>query len=338
MFCFAALCAAYTEIFKKQIKPTYWAFCFMLMVIIGFRHTVGGDWYNYLDMFSQISSLDFSQAIFVTDPAYGVINWLADRTGREIYTINTICAVIFCYGLFRYSNTLPKPWIALCVAIPYMVTAVAMGYTRQAAAIGFIFLSLVAIQKNRNLKFLYLIICAALFHKSAIFFLLLLFSHRNKITTHIKIITLTIFALLIVATPYIEHIQMLYLSGDVESDGARLRAGMNFVPAVIFFIYKKEWQERWPESYRSTFILAAISMAMLPISFFHSTLADRLALYISPIQLSVYSSLPLLFKHSYRGAIMIAIILQYFTIYIVWLSKSPWAQCCWIPYSSSLFL
>ena len=61
-----------------------------------------------------------------------------------------------------------QPWVALAVAVPYILVVLSMGYTRQAAALGLICWALLAIQDRRSWLFLILIVVAATFHKSAV--------------------------------------------------------------------------------------------------------------------------------------------------------------------------
>ena len=73
-----------------------------------------------------------------------MLNWLAARTELGPYFVNTVCAALFAWGLVVFCRAQPRPWLALVVAVPYLVTVVAMGYTRQGTAIGLAMLALPA--------------------------------------------------------------------------------------------------------------------------------------------------------------------------------------------------
>ena len=140
----------------------------MLVLIIGLRHEVGGDWSIYLEMLeSYIDGSDDGQNGF-QDPAYILLNILAARSGLGVYLINLLSAVFFSWGLYVFCRAQPRPWLALVVAVPYLITVVAMGYTRQSAAIGIAMLAIVALGQGRTWRFMLWIALAALFHKSAI--------------------------------------------------------------------------------------------------------------------------------------------------------------------------
>ena len=303
----------------------------MIMILLGLRDEVGGDWISYLLIHDSISELSLAEAINYTDPAYALVSWLANYASLEIYAVNFICATIFTYGLFQLCAAQVKPWLALCIAIPYIITAVAMGYTRQSVALGFAFLAILAIQDHKSLKFILLIAVATLFHKSAIFCLLFGFKQFN-LREFLKKFALPIIISFVFLSFHAEHISQIYLSGEVESDGGIFRLLINFIAAFLFFVFGRKWRFNWPKTYYVTRNLAIFSIIMLPFGLFFSTLTDRLALYLTPIQIIVYSRFPLLLPPSFRGGMMMAIILMYLTIYTAWLTWSPWAQCCWIPY------
>ena len=128
--------------FDKNINYILWAIVGLLCIlIIGLRYEVGGDWDNYLGFLDTARLLEFGlaeifAASFGNAIGYMMINWIALQLGWGIYFVNTFCATAFIVGLVLFCRKQPFPWVALAVAIPYMTCAVAMGYTRQSAAIG----------------------------------------------------------------------------------------------------------------------------------------------------------------------------------------------------------
>ena len=59
-----------------------------------------------------------------------------------------MAGAIFAIGLVVFCRNLPRPWLALAVAVPYLVIVVAMGYSRQGVALGLAMLGLVALGKK----------------------------------------------------------------------------------------------------------------------------------------------------------------------------------------------
>jgi len=73
-------------------------------------------------------------------------------------------------GLISLSRAQPYPWLSILAAIPYLVIVVAMGYTRQATAIGLLMYGLGYLLRGRVTTFLVLVALAGLFHKTAFVF------------------------------------------------------------------------------------------------------------------------------------------------------------------------
>lgn len=100
-----------------------------------------------------------------TDPGYALVNWEVGRMGLRIWAVNLICASIFTVGLLSLCRLQPKPLLAVLVAVPYLVIVVAMGYTRQSAAIGFLMLGLSQYVRRATFRMLISLLLAASFHK-----------------------------------------------------------------------------------------------------------------------------------------------------------------------------
>lgn len=48
----------------------------------------------------------------------------------------------------RFARSQPDPWLAVLVAVPYLVIVVAMGYSRQAVAIGILLAGLGRLERG----------------------------------------------------------------------------------------------------------------------------------------------------------------------------------------------
>ena len=109
-----------------------WGLFFVVLgVIIGLRPEVGGDWYNYLRILELARLELLPEALTKKDPAYALINWFAANRWGDIYLVNSVCALFFSWGLYAFCRAQPRPWLAVVVAMPYLITVVAMGYARQ---------------------------------------------------------------------------------------------------------------------------------------------------------------------------------------------------------------
>ena len=142
---------------------------FSLVIFIGFRHEVGGDWdiYKY-DYKNNIEYFSFIELTYVRDFGYEFFSYLFFVLGFEIYILNLFLAMLFIYSLNKFINSVTDNyWLAFLISFPYIIIVVSMGFTRQGVAFSFVLLSLIAINDKKIIKYLILTFTGMLFHKSA---------------------------------------------------------------------------------------------------------------------------------------------------------------------------
>lgn len=307
----------------------------LFSIIIGLRHQVGGDWDAYEQQFYDFSAaLALSDFVF-GDPAYYGIGWGVAALGGGIHGLNFICALILMCGVVAFCRAQPNPWLALLIAIPYLLIVVGMGYTRQATAIGLVLLAMVALGEGSRKRFVLLIMLAAAFHKTAVMMIpvVALAAHGSRLWNFTWATIAGLIAYGLFLMPSQDALVSAYIVSDyaMVSEGASLRAAMNAIPAAIFlllrekFLLDKKMQAMWT-------IIAVIALLSLPMSFFFDTVTDRLMLYLIPLQLFVFSRLPSLFRTSFvRGLITVSICMIYALALAVWLTSADHAFL-WVPY------
>ena len=326
---------------SKSLQYTTWVLLGVLFsLFIGLRHQVGGDWNAYLNYyeFSTVSSFDEIPLIF-SDVGYGILNWLSGLIDGKIYLVNFLCGTILIVGLFSFCREQPIPWLALIIAIPYIVNVVTMGYTRQGVALGFAMLALLALKKEQNYRFILWVIFATLFHKTAIILLpfAALVNTKNFLWILFWLILtfLTLYFLF-----FIDHANTLwtnYVENEMASEGGLIRVLMNVIPASLLLIFRKKLIPKGYE-YRLWIWIAIFSLICLPLVFFASTAVDRIALYLLPIQVYVFSRISFLFSSEATRVICIVFIVFYYSlIQWVWLNKATHAYA-WLPYQFYPFI
>jgi hypothetical protein len=316
----------------------YWKLMFIVLVImIGLRYNVGGDWYNYLGRIELSSYQTLSEAIASDDPAYGLLNWFGSKVNWGPYFINTVCAVFFSLGLIEFCRRQPRSWLALTVSVPYLVIVVGMGYTRQGVAIGWAMLGLVALADRRLLRFALFIAMAAAFHKSAVILMPLaaLASSKKKIFTIIWVGFFSLVLYWLFLQKSVEVFQKGYLDAQYESEGATIRVFMNAVPAALFLLYRSRFKlSRDEKNFWTWLSLIALGFVVLLKISPSTTAVDRVALYMIPLQLYVFSRIPEVLGHiSGRGnqGWSLAVVGYSALIQFTWLFygvHSKW----WLPY------
>lgn len=324
----------------RQFSLMPWIFIgFSFALIIGFRDQVGCDWFNYLRHYEDTIGVSLAEAMeYSKDPAHQFINWLMGKWGWEIYGVNLIYAIIFVIGLITFCRTLPYPWLAFAVAVPYMVVMVSMGYSRQGVALGIFMLAITYLEKGKFKSYIVLVLAATLFHKSAIILLPLgLFLVQRGMLLRVVIMVPVLYGgwdLLLAEKQ--EQLWSTYVNQQMQSSGAYIRVFMNFVPAVLFLMYRKQWKENYTD-YPFWFWVSIGSIVSLALVGAATTAVDRVSLYFIPIQLAVFARLPYLARKKMSPQIVkLVIILGYTAVLFVWLGFASHAHC-WIPYQNIIF-
>ena len=323
---------------KRQVAT--WATIFVIFIIfVGFRHEVGGDWGNYLRSYNALGGLNFEEAVLSTDIGYAFVSWLASQLGYGIYAVNFICGTIFISGLIMFCRQQANPWLAFTIAVPYVVNVIAMGYTRQGVALGLLFMAIVSLERQSFKTYLMYIIAATLFHKTALLMIPLgLFLYgKGRLARAVAIIA-TAYGLwdLLLAESQ-ERLWSSYIDVNMQSEGARIRVFMNVVPALILLLYRKRWRRIFP-NYGFWVWLSIGSIISVPLVEYASTAVDRIALYLTPVQIAVFSRLAWLIKgRSPSVELTTGIVACYALVLFVWLNYALHAKY-WLPYKNMLFI
>jgi len=322
----------------RRIKPLWWLFALLVVLAVGYRFRVGCDWGTYLKTFDFMAYATIPDALARTDPAYALINWATNRLGWGIGGTNLVCAIVFAFGLFRYCARQPSPWLTVMAAVPYLIIVVAMGYTRQAAALGVLLLAYNAFVDRRLLLFLGFVAGAALFHRSAVVLApLAIFIPTQVPLWRIIFSALATFILVrYVANDAIDRYVYGYIESEYEGGaGAFFRLPLNVLAAVVFLANRKKWGMRYNDG-RLMMALSLVSMALLPLSYFYPVAADRIGLYVLIIQVTVFTRLPDLYRSFFHPVLAtVVVVLAYAASHYVWLNYANHARC-WVPYQSSL--
>lgn len=316
----------------------------ILWTILAFRET-GGDWPTYLLMFNIISHSSIERTLELGEPGYALLNYASSRLDLGLYGVNSVCAAIFLLGLHRFAARETRPLLMLAVATPYLVTVVAMGYTRQGTAIGWILLGLSWLREGRAIRFLAMVAAAAAFHRSAIVLAPLAYFAAPKLNEKrgrlLRLATAAgaVAAFYLSASDDLEQLWSFYVTSDhYQSSGALLRSLMGGAAAAVVIVFRRQWQERWNDAgIWMTFAIA--SLIAVPLSTIASTAVDRVGLYLIPLQLVAFARFPDLPRgHTSPAALLTIGVLGAYTLTLVtWLHFGQFASVLWLPYRSLIY-
>ena len=328
---------------QKSLKNFFLALLIIFLIFfIGTRFAVGGDYHSYMKYYYTLKLEDsYFTALFISggDYLYNLLTVFFAKIGLQITSINFICATIFSLGIYIYAINQKYPALVLIVAFPYLILVVSMGYTRQATAIGLFLIALVALKNKKIIPFFFFIILASLFHKSAIILLFFAFLTSKKHRNIIFICSIILFVILffvVLADDFFGVSSTYVVNQTFESRGAYIRAGINILAALIFFInYKKFSKENSYNNLSIYFWMSLASIIIFPMNDYASTAFDRLGLFLMPLQLFVFSNL-FISIYSKINMIKYSIICAfYFCVLFVWLQFAIHSYL-WIPYQSVL--
>lgn len=325
--------AAFAALARLRISRFGWVVAGMaLTMFIGLRFDVGGDWGSYVEYLYRASQISFAEVFTLSDPAFYLVNWVAAGVGAGVWLVNLFSGAVFSAGLILFVRRLPSPMLAIAVAIPYMVIVLAMGYTRQAVAFGFILWGLTYLLDRRILGFMVLLAIAAAFHKSAVILapLAVLANTRNRVWTAVWVGFSGALLYWLFLAEQVSGLWTNYVESGYSSDGGAIRVAMNALPALIFLAFRKRLAMA-AEERALWFWVSVFSLICVPLVFQASTAVDRVALYFMPIQLVVFGYLPQLVGASSRVLMRAGVLLFYGLVQFVWLNYATHSQS-WLPY------
>ncbi len=327
-----------------KLNPLWLFIIFVLSVLIGFRLEVGGDWIQYVEIYDAIGSAEFDGQISVMmDPGYLYLNLIMSKFNTGIYGVNLVTGIIFSTGLAIFCRQFPRPLLALTVAIPYLTIVVAMGYSRQSAALGFAMIALAALRNDDTRKFIIFILIAATFHKTAIALIPLVLASQatNRLAVIVwGFVTIPVLYFLFLSDSIaflLEH-YVMNIDERFQSQGALIRVGMNIVAAIIFLMFSSRFSinqsdKNWLKLFAWITIFCFFGLLLTE----SSAAIDRLALYLLPLQLVVFSYLPDAFTNDkqLKKLIILLIAVYYGLVLFVWLNFGVHSQE-WLPYKNIL--
>tara|TARA_B100001540_G_scaffold314888_1_gene340784 strand:+ start:269 stop:1309 length:1041 start_codon:yes stop_codon:yes gene_type:complete len=308
----------------------------ILLIFIGFRDEVGGDWDTYKgDFSSYIQYFDITTLSYKRDFGYELVSYVLYHLGFSIYSLNLFCAFIFVYALFALGKEYNNYLIILLIAFPFFIIIGAMGYIKQSTAFGFIILSFISLKKDFYLRFLIYSFLAIIFHKSSfpIAIILIISKFRFDFKSLFILFIISLFSYLILSVDK-SRILSYFITDSYKSEGVYYRLFINLVAGAIFIFFHKKLHFN---SFEKKFISINILLTILGLYYAsnYSTIVDRFLIYSSLIQLLIYPKFINL-NNNFSMKIFLGSSIFYLLILIGWFTFSNFSLK-WIPYNNLLF-
>ena len=332
----ASFVAAGAQLRGSPAQRILWAcVLFLFFLLVGFRHEVGGDWYNYLRHFDSARAFG---VVHLVDPGYVALNLGIAKLGLSVHWVNAACAVASVGGVSRFCRAQPQPWLALLIAVPYVLVVVAMGYTRQSVALGCLMAGLTALSNGHVVRYVAFVLFGALFHIWVVLVLpLFVFrgSRRNWGRAAIGLM-IALMGVSYFVQPQLDSTWTNYVDAGLRSAGGLVRLGISGVAAILFLLFSRRLTTN--EAERALWrVIALGSLVMLPLGILASTAADRFAIYLLPIQMLVFSRIAMLGKGpTDRYLINFSVVVVYGLVLFVWLEYANHSYA-WTPYQNHFY-
>lgn len=325
-------------LFGQRMTPgsqriVWWSLGSVFAMAIGLRHEVGGDWEAYLRYLHLASFMTLPEVLLHSDPGYHLVNWMVVAVGGDVYAVNLVCGAALMAGVVAFSRRQPVPALALLVSVPYLITVVGMGYTRQAVALGFVLLGLVALSDGGMRRFAVLVLIGAAFHKSAVLMLPIaaLASSQKRVWNLFWVGIISLVGGYLFLFDSVDTLWENYVEADYHSEGGLIRVLMNALPAMLYLLLHRKLSFG-EEARRLWWWISVFALACIPLVLISSTATDRVALYLIPLQLFVFSRLHLITNDTLLRAYIVTGVIAYYTaVLAVWLFFATHAHA-WLPY------
>ena len=310
-------------------------FLIYLIVIIGLRFEVGGDWNSYKYIyFRNLEYFDIKNIFFTRDPFFKLLNYLSQFIFLDYFGVNLITAIIVIFCIHKFSLNMPDYWLSIHITIPVILFLMTMSFNKQAIALSIALLGFINLNKNNYLNSFFYFTLSTMFHFSAVFNFLIFFIYLIK-KYPLSFLIIILFFLIIINFNfynYYWHYINEYIIRQRYSGGAQIRIILNLIPSIIitYLVLFNNYKEKIP---LYILIMSLLTFIVFITSFTFSTAMDRINFYLIPLQLFTYgyliSNINLQFSIILKYLVLL-IYIVYFPLFLIFSTHGG----NWIPYKN----
>tara|TARA_B100001248_G_scaffold185401_1_gene141457 strand:+ start:399 stop:1499 length:1101 start_codon:yes stop_codon:yes gene_type:complete len=350
---------AYREISNPKPLNIYSILFLVLLfsVFIGLRNEIGCDWEGYKNLFNreictsmqnhlsgQNNCLNSFEYLKYKEIGFTIINLIIKSLGGNFYTANYIFSLLFLIPIIQFCSNLERPYLAILISYPYLITVIGLGSIRQSIAIAILMICINELREKRFYKYFIYIAIATLFHYSSFIFMflpLLIDIKKDKNLKRIKGALLGLFFVFIfLFLIFNDNFLMKQLSGylimkDTISFITPLIIWMMIsISASIILLNYKVFRIDDSNHFWRNYSILGIFM-ILPI-FFNTIIAFRFLYYFYPVKIYSLSNLTKIERFKdYPKSTFLAIFIFSLSILTIWLNFANHSYC-YLPYKNLL--
>ncbi len=324
---------------KRQVRRLlYFAALAGLFVFVAFRYEVGCDWTGYLSIYAIQGVSTMGEALQKREPLFWAANALLHLWQLDYPYINVIAAAVYFLGYHSLARRQPDPLGFLILSFPLLIMHLAMSGIRQAMAVGILCVAFNAFSDRRLVAYVLLVFLASGFHTSAMIFLAFApFVHGGVSRRSLMLGSAIALpgVLFLASGEEFAVYYTRYVNSGVDAFGAPFRAGLVSLVGLVFFMFLRErWRRDWPRDYNLVYLQAGAMIAVFPMVFVSSVIADRVGYYLMPLQLVILARLAYLMRDRLIPAAPYG---AGAAVLIVWTALSSLFELCYLPYGTWLF-
>lgn len=315
-----------------------------LIIFVGLRFKIGGDWRSYQDKLINYQYVESIEGFLsLSEPGYGLLNLLSLHFNiNDIFFVNTICSVLFFLCLYKFSKRLDDYLFPIFVCFAYTIVVVATGYTRQTVAIGFSLLAFISVLDRKLLNFIFYVFLGSLFHKTILFFIIFvpLFFNFFNLRNSLILFIYTFFSFSLISFVVYLSIKNEYnaYTTDLSSKGVYMRLLMHVVPVFCYLYYRKIFVSYLGLKVNIIDFSTYIIIYLFFLAMFLSTLTDRMNLYFVYYDIFILSFLFNKLSINTKMILWFSIFFTNSVVLSLWLFFGKWTAVSWLPYNNYIFV
>lgn len=349
----------YKEISNPKPLNIYYFILLTLIfsIFIGLRYEIGCDWEGYKKIFELTNCIpnmgnnqcDFNSLnntfdyLKFKEIGFSSLNFIVKRFGGNYYYLKYISSLFFVIPVLYFCSNLKRPFLAILISYPYLITVIGLGSIRQSIAIALLMVCITELKKNKFHTYYLYNFLGNIFHYSSLIFIflpLLIQEKKSYILKKIKkvliIALIFIFLFFFLNDTYLIHKLNGYFNypNPVSIKSPLIIWTIITIPSAIILLnykyFKSDDKNRFWRNYSILGILMFFSI------FFNKIIALRFLLYFLPIKIYAFSNLTeIKLFEKYPKIVYTLIILISISILTIWLNFANHSYC-YLPYKNLL--
>lgn len=282
---------------EKRTARLQWTFLLLaggLFVLVAtMRYGIGYDYFNYERLYEQLGPMTAAQ--LVQDPVgkqfigYSLVTHLLYRAGLDyrslLLVINLLMTGVVLWFVKRYS---PLPWMSLFFYLTLQFFAHSMNLFRQSIAATICLLAYPFLKRRKLLPFVLVVLLAAAFHTSALFFLpfywILNWKCDGRLLGGLALAAVPVYLFSNRAAQLVTQYLFPNYAGYI---GSRYWAGLGYRYAIFPILYfAAAWlTRRWLLAERQEnriLINSSFYVMLLYVFSIHHMILERFSIYLFP--------------------------------------------------------